>query len=82
MIINVISESDVLIKLYTGIPSYDLLKWLFNEVAPHAQNLHYFKGKPSLSGKSYQIHSQKKPRPKRGHSLEDQNVNDSDETLA
>ncbi|XP_072014153.1 LOW QUALITY PROTEIN: uncharacterized protein [Amphiura filiformis] len=72
MTISDISGSDELIKLYTGIPSYGIFKWLFSEVAPHAQNLHYFKGKSSLGDKSYQINNHKKPGPKRAQTLEDE----------
>ena len=71
MTISDISGSDALIKLYTGIPSYAIFQWLFSEVALHAENLHYFKGKASFSDKSYQIHNHQKPGPKRAESLED-----------
>ena len=47
-----------------------MFKWLYSEVEPHAQNLHYFKGKSSLNDKSYQINN--KPGPKRTQTLEDE----------
>ena len=67
-----IANSDSLFKLYTGLPSYAVFQWLLAEVSPHAQNLHYFKGKDSMTDKSYQVKNQSKPGPKRTQSLEDE----------
>ena len=72
MTISDIAQSDDLVKLYTGLPSYALFQWLFAEVSPHAQNLHYYRGKDDMKDKSYQIKNNNKPGPKRSQSLEDE----------
>ena len=65
-----IADSDDLIKLYTGLPSYALFNWLFTEVSPHAQNMHYYKG--SMDDKPYQVKNTSKPGRKRSQPLEDE----------
>ncbi|XP_014664453.1 PREDICTED: uncharacterized protein LOC106806841 [Priapulus caudatus] len=67
-----IANCDDLVKLYTGLPSYNLFKWLLAEVSPHAQSLHYYKGKLSADDKTWQINNTTKPGLKRSQSLEDQ----------
>ena len=70
--ISDICHSDELIKLYTGLPSYALFHWIFEEVKPHASNMHYFKGKASKSDKKYQKKNQEKPGRKRSQALDDE----------
>ena len=42
-----IKNSDELVKVYTGLPTYALFSWLFEDVKEPAQNMNYFKSKTS-----------------------------------
>ncbi len=67
-----ICNSDHLIKLYTGIPSYELFLWLIQQIRPHCENMQYYHGKDSATDKMYQIRNTSKPGPKRTLTLEDE----------
>ncbi len=68
-----IAHSDELIKMYTGIPSYEIFQWLTDQVRPHAQKLQYYRGKQSMDrDKFYQINNTTKPGPKRTFSIDDE----------
>lgn len=70
--IHSINHSDYLVKVHTGLPSYALFSWIFNEVKDVAVNMKYYKGEQSLDTKSYQESNGKKPGPKRKLSMEDE----------
>ena len=70
--INKISNSDQLIKFYTGIPTFALFQWLVDQIKSHATNMKYFRGKESMEDKHYQIHNTAKPGPNRSMSIEDE----------
>jgi hypothetical protein len=70
--IHSIQHSDHLVKVHTGLPSYSLFYWIFNEVKEPARNMKYYKGDQSLNTKSYQEHNTQKPGPKRKLCLEDE----------
>ena len=70
--INDISNSDQLIKFYTGIPSFALFQWLINQIKLHATNMKYFRGRESMEDKYYQIHNTAKPGPCRHMSIDDE----------
>ena len=42
--IHSINHSDYLVKVHTGLPSYALFSWIFNEVKDVAVNMKYYKG--------------------------------------
>ncbi|XP_038068286.1 uncharacterized protein LOC119737769 [Patiria miniata] len=67
-----ICHSNELIKLYTGLPRYQLFEWLFEEIKPHTKNMHYYKGKRSAEDKAYQLKNSDKPGRKRSQALEDE----------
>ena len=52
--IRTIKHSDSLIKTYTGLPSFALFNWLFNEVQGPATNMKYYRGENSYEDKHYQ----------------------------
>ena len=70
--IHSIKHSDYLIKVHTGLPTYALFSWIFNEVKGVAGNMKYYKGEQSLDTKSYQESNSKKPGPKRKLTMEDE----------
>ena len=70
--IHSIKHSDDLVKVYTGLPTYALFSWLFEEVKEPAKNMNYFRGEKSSSDKYYQVNDKNKPGPKRKLCLEDE----------
>lgn len=70
--IHSIKRSDHLVKVYTGLTSYALFSWLFDEVKEVASNMKYYKGEQSVDTKAYQESNTKKPGPKRKVCLEDE----------
>lgn len=63
--IHKIRNSESLMKVYTGLTSYDKFEWLFNTVAHNLPNLKYYRGEMSCRPKRYQAGTSKKPGPKR-----------------
>lgn len=70
--IDNIKHSDSLIKLYTGLTSYQLFVWLLDEVEGAASNMKYYKGEDSVETSSYQESNVNKPGPKRKLCLADE----------
>ena len=70
--INSIKKSDELVKVYTGLPTYALFNWLFEEVKEPAKNMNYYRGEKSSTDKYYQVNDKNKPGPKRKLCLEDE----------
>lgn len=66
--VDVIKSSDALVTLHTGLPSFSLFQWVFNEVCDAATSMKYWKG-PATSDTDIQG---AKPGPKRTVSLKDE----------
>ena len=63
--VNRLKDSDSLIKLHTGLDSYALFEWTYDQVKDKVDYLQYYKGPNSHTVKRYQINKGKKPGPQR-----------------
>ncbi len=63
--VDKIKHSDSLMKLYTGVDSYNLFKWIYDQVKEKLAFLQYYKGPESHKLKRYQVGRGKKPGPER-----------------
>ena len=72
MCIANVKKSDQLIELHTGLPSYKMFRWVYDEVYPATQTLQYWNGSKSDYTKQYQMTGKKKPGPARELTLEDE----------
>ena len=70
--IEKIAHSNTLIKLHTGLPSYEHFEWLYNEVREQAANMHYYRGPSSSHVKQYELKGAKKPGRKRKLSIKNE----------
>ncbi|XP_028514597.1 uncharacterized protein LOC110238116 [Exaiptasia diaphana] len=70
--VHSIKNSDDMVKVYTGLSSYSLFSWLFDEVKEPAKNMTYYRGENSNTDKQYQVNNKNKPGPKRKLLLEDE----------
>ena len=60
-----LKECDPLIKLHTGLDSYTLFEWTYDQVKHKLDYLQYYKGPNSHNVKRYQANKGKKPGPQR-----------------
>ena len=59
--IDDIKDSDELIQLHTGLPSYKCFKWIYTEVEPVLDNMQYWRTNNPNTTKNYQQGSVRKP---------------------
>ena len=63
--VGTLKDCDHLIKLHTGLDSYALFEWTYDQVKHKLDYLQYYKGPNSHTVKRYQANKGKKPGPQR-----------------
>ena len=63
--VDKLKECDPLIKLHTGLDSYAMFEWTYDQVKHKLDYIQYYKGPNSHIVKRYQANKGKKPGPKR-----------------
>ena len=63
--VDKLKECDNLIKLHTGLDSYAMFEWTYDQVKHKLDYIQYYKGPNSHIVKRYQANKGKKPGPQR-----------------